>query len=353
LPPVRKRRKKSPDQKTLEDVWKIARRKAFLGRVEKSPVLRRLFHLLTMGMQQVQVARSLGKTRQYISNELAEAMACGLMERKGEGSGICTWDPAPDLLAAMGIGGGLWFSGEVHNFRMTFTWKGNRIKDLARDRRTGYIRTMPMRGGDRLVYWGWGLEEDGTGLQDVTIQVHPRTLLAYVSNPGHVEARDEPEAEQKIRVAVEGAVAEWARLQGVYGDPVEVSRRGKLVTRPHIAWKGDREGPLAPYVGQQVGPFWVDKSPQENADPDHVHLETTSAPHATALDNMINVVGDPAVAAAMKAMPEALADVHGLLAHVQGGASRDARDQQKDAFFMSVMTRLMDRMDGIEKQVRK
>ena len=270
-------------------------------------------------------------------------MACGLMERNGEGP-LPGWCLAPELQDA--IGNEERTFAEVHNFRLKFHWKGNGIGGLARDRRTGFIRVSPMRGGERLVFWNYM-----QGYPDVTIQVHPHTLLAYVANPGHVEARDEPEAEVKMREAVEKGVAEWARLQGVYGDGVQVSGKGELVTHPHIAWKGSRDGPLAPYIGQKIGEFWVDKSPQENGDPEHIHLETTSRPHATALDNMINVVGDPAVAAALKTMPEALADVHGLLAHVQGGADKKARDEQERAFIMSFMSRMMDRMDTIEKRV--
>jgi len=335
-------RKIGNGQKSLEEVWQQARREKYLGRVRDSPALKKLFRCLNTGMAQVQVARALGKTRQAVGKEVREAVDCGLLEGDGEGP-VREWTIAPELMGAVGNGGRR-FYGEVHNFRLKFSWGGTTMDRLATDRRSGFIRMSPMRGGDRPVYWTSGRPEDPV----VTIQVHPGSLLAYVANPGHVEAEDLDQVEEQMKEAIGRAVTEWARLQSVYADPVEVSRSGRLVTEPHIALLGSREGPLAEYIGQKIGAWWVDKSPQEHGDPEHVHLETKDRAAATALDRTINLVENPEVAESIQAVPEIRADLHALAAHIQGAGNVQAQLTQALTWMMARDREIKERLDRIE-----
>jgi hypothetical protein len=243
---------------------------------------------------------------------------------------------------------------------------------LSRDRRAGYLKSWKPRGPERLLYRIPGRVDMG----DVTIEAHPGSLVAYYSAHQEVVAESVKSAEALILTSIHEAVLRFVVAQARFGNRMDLESptSGKAtaealqalqVTATHYAFKASRAGPLGAMVGQRAGPWWVDGSPRDEGDPDHIEVETQDLPEATDLDQAIRAVkaGPPATAgpeilAAMEmrlrpleAMGERVEAIHAM---VSSGTTLEYKYHQVVGILAQTMGHLekaLGRIERLEKKV--
>jgi hypothetical protein len=256
-----------------------------------------------------------------------------------------------------------------HNIRLKYriTMQGG---PLSRDKRAGYLKSWKPRGPERLMYWIPGRADMGS----VTIEAHPGSLVGYYSAHQEVVAENMAACEALILTSIHEAVLRFVTLQARYNcrldleapttkDPAAL--KAIQVTDTHYPFPASRNGPLGALVGQRVGPWWVDGSPADAGDPDHIEVETKDLMEATDLEN-----GLKAIQAAGRAPtgPDLLRElekrlspiellttkVEAIHAMVSSGTTLQARYDQVVGILAGTMghlERAMVRIDKLEKKV--
>ncbi len=174
----------------------------------------------------------------------------------------------------------------VHNIRLKYTYGLDGTINTSR--KTGYIKSWAMRGGDRHKF----LIPGRTGYPDIMIDVHPGTLIAYPDGGQTMAAETVEEVETVTRAAIHEAITEFAGRQTRHGVRIAIHRpanTGRQVTQTHYGFPFPDNSPYAAEQTRLPG-FWIDHSPEGHGLPGHAEIETLNSGAASALDAGIHKI---------------------------------------------------------------
>jgi len=227
---------------------------------------------------------------------------------------------------------------------------------LSRDKRAGYLKSWKPRGPERLMYWVPGRADMGS----VTIEVHPRSLVGYYSAHQGVVAENMVAAEALILVSIHEAILRFVTLQARFSCRIDLEApttkdpaalKAIQVTATHYPFPASRKGPLGAMVGQRVGPWWVDGSPADAGDPDHIEVETSDPVEATDLEAGLKAIQ---AAGRVPAGPDLLhpielltSKVEAIHAMVSSGTTLQARYDQ----VVGILAATLGRLERLENRV--
>ena len=220
----------------------------------------------------------------------------------------------------------------VHNIRRKYSVV-SLSQQVSTDQRAGFMKSWEPRGGTRYKFWYSGK----AGEPSVTIDVHPKTIVAYPDAGQSVIAETIAEAEDKTNIIVHNAVQKFILRQQKLGVHIQIEEVGKTISDTHYGF-AMQKGTVYAEAGTTLKDFWVDGSPQELGNPDLVEAETRNREKATPLDIGLQTIS---------ALPEALkelekiapltTEVHTVLAHIQSGQSVDNRVNQLIIMFAEML----------------
>jgi len=174
----------------------------------------------------------------------------------------------------------------VHNVRLKFPITVSGSIALGK-KDTGYILSWEPRGGTRHKFCIKGT----AGRPDITIDVHPNSLVAYPDAGQTVYAASIEESKALIISTIEKAVNTFIEQQKEFGTEIEIQnlslagKVGKLITKPHFGFK-HRTGGIT--QGQTIiQDCWDDDSPTKNGEKGYSEFETENEVAATALDSAV------------------------------------------------------------------
>lgn len=205
------------------------------------------------------------------------------------------------------------------------------------DKRTGYQKSKHMRGGDRPKYWYPGK----SGLPSVSIEVHPKTIVAYVDKGQKIVARSKEEAEKMGWYAIFEAKNKFIEQQALFGIHFEIENVGQQIGKTHAGLVIREDGPFAKETPVTPG-IWIDRSVEKELGPGYAEVEMHG-------DNPLVTRVEKGLFAIEKCpdIPEALrelqkigsltSEVHSVLAHIQSGQSVDNRLNQLIMMFGQVL----------------
>jgi hypothetical protein len=234
---------------------------------------------------------------------------------------------------------------------------------LSRDRRAGYLKSWKPRGPERLLYRIPGRVDMG----DVTIEAHPGSLVAYYSAHQEVVAESVKSAEALILTSIHEAVLRFVVAQARFGNRMDLESptSGKAtaealqalqVTATHYAFKASRAGPLGALVGQRAGPWWVDGSPRDEGDPDHIEVETKDLPEATDLDQAIKAVkagGSHGLLGPLEALTAKVEALTPTMEAIQAMMTAGSTLQYKFDQLVGILAAALGREERLEKKVEE
>ncbi len=338
-------------QQTFDDVRAVAA-VSVLNRTQQK-VLKLLAHQMT----QSQIAYRLKISRQYVNQIVNRLCRLGVLKRsdKTPGRYNIMYD-VPDHLrqqvekAAPEVQVS---ACRVHNIRLKYSYDIDGAGTVNTGRKTGFIKSWRMRGGERHKFEVKGRP----GYPDITIDVHPGTLIAYPDGGQTMAAETVEEVETVIKAAIHEAVMAFAGTQIRHGVRMTVHRpntTGKQVTDTHYGFPFPD---ISPYAASQtlLPGFWIDHSPEAHGMPGHAEIETLNAGAASALDAGIHKIMNLDTVLA-RAIPSAMCEfmertlspqLQAIQALQQGGITL----QQKVDNLTQILAAMMMRNERLEAQI--
>jgi len=245
----------------------------------------KIINLLGTGeMTQSQIAKRIGVTRQYVNQLVKKLETYNLISKSDKTpSGYNIWykltghlkkqieKKTPDSKVT---------ACRVHNVRLKYSY--DIAGDFSKDKRTGYLLSWQMRGGDRHKYY----VKSRSGLPDITIDVHPKTIVAYPDAKSQIYAESIEEAETIIKTSIHEAVLSFLQKQRSFGTDIEIDtpqHTGKQITNTHYGFEFSKHAPHAQPQTILEG-FFIDGSPEANGKPGMWEVETLDPAKATAMD---------------------------------------------------------------------
>lgn len=253
---------------------------------------KKIIKLLDLELTQSQIAKRLNLSRQYVCKFVRKLLEKGLIEQseKTPTAYNCMYNLIPQLKRQIEAHTKeVQFSAcRVHNVRLKYpvTVSG----DIALDKKkTGYLLSWEMRGGTRHKF----CIEGTAGRPDITIDVHPNSLVAYPDAGQTVYAESIEASKALIISAIREAVSEFIEQQNRFGTEIEVhnpSVAGKLISKIHYGFNF-RTGGIADEQTTIEG-FWNDNSPTKNGEKGYSEFETENKAAATALDSAVIAISE-------------------------------------------------------------
>lgn len=171
----------------------------------------------------------------------------------------------------------------VHHIRLKYSYKC--IGNICTDYRTDFCSSWEMRGGTRYKFFVQGKG----GKPDVTIDVHPKTIVAYPDAGQTVYAESIEESKTIITAAIHEAVLKFQQQQELFGTKIDIknpSLVGKLISKAHAGFKFLKNTPFAQEQTKIEG-CWIDSSPEKNGEKGYAEFETDDEEIAAPLDQSI------------------------------------------------------------------
>ena len=290
-------------QQTFDDVRAVTA-VSVLNRTQQK-VLKLLAHQMT----QSQIANRLKITRQYVNQIVSRLSRLGILKKSQQTPGRYNiiYD-VPDHLKRQveQAAPEVHISAcRVHNIRLKYTYDIDGPGTVHTGRKTGFIKSWRMRGGDRHKFQVKGRP----GFPDITIDVHPGTLIAYPDGGQTMAAETVEEVETVIKAAIHEAAMAFEGMQIRHGVRMTVHRpnnTGKQITETHYAFPFPDAAAYA--TGQTRLPgFTIDGSPKDHGMPGYSEIETQNAGAAYALDAGIHKIFNLDSILA-RAIPSAMSD---------------------------------------------
>jgi len=231
----------------------------------------------------------------------------------------------------------------------------NQTAPPSKDKRTAYLKSWSPRGGERYKYWYPGK----AGLPSITIDVHPKTIVAYMDKGQSIVARTKEEAEQMAWYALYQAKDKFIEQQSLFGITFEIENVGIQIGKAHGGLVIREDGPWGKDDPVTPG-IWKDNSVNKELGPGFCEIEMfNDNPHLTRVEKGLFAI-EQLPETIRTAMPEAFADlekigpltseVHTVLAHIQSGQSVDARVNQLILMFGDVLKQQHKILDVLAKQ---
>ena len=310
---------------------------------------RKVVSLINCGLCQAEIARKLQVSRSYVNQVIKRLESLGLVQRidthktkPGKRAYTLFYELSPELKQR--IKGERvaepFTSCRVHNQRMKIAWSST--TPVSTDKRTAYSKSWTMRGGARHKYWFVGK----AGLPSVTLDVHPKTIVAYCDKKQFIVAETPAEAMDIGWRAIYQAIDKFVELQGRFGVKVEMAHTGETIGKPHGGFVGSESPVMA--EGVTTPHWWIDRSQESELGPGHPELETDIPESMTRLDGLIKM--SEALPTAMKEITDKLnpmsTSLLQVMAMMQGGITISQQYEQ----MVNFMTKALDEMAAIRKE---
>lgn len=338
-------------QLTLSEVSSV---RQFKGLTENQ---RKVVSLVGAGLCQADIARKLKFSRAYVNQVIKRLESENLIQRIDTHKGkpwtrqyTLFYTISPELQSRVnGDKVALPFTScRVHNLRVKIPWSSD--KPLSTDKRAMWTKSWEMRGPMRHKYWFIGK----AGMPSVTLDVHPKTIVAYVDKKQFIVAENPEQAMEVGWRAIYQAVDLFVEKQERFGIRVETAHTGTTVGKPHGGFVGTESKVME--EGVTKSGWWIDKSVESEVGPGKVELETDIPEGMTRLDKLIKVseeVDIPKLPEMFKGMIDPLNDkMVTLVAQLQGGRPIEQMFQNALDMMLRMMEK-MDRMDAELKELRK
>lgn len=313
---------------------------------------RRIVSLIQCGLCQADIAKKLKFSRAYVCQTVKRLESLGEIKAKpvyekvpGKRSYTKFYELSPDLISRI--------KGErvaepftairLHNFRLKVSII-SQSKDISLDKRASYEKSWTMRGGPRHRFWYSGK----AGMPTVSLDIHPKTIVAYTDKGQRIAAKDDKEAEAIGWRSIYAAIDLFVEQQSKFGVQIEIERVGKKLGKLHggfsISENIEKEGVHIPG-------WWIDRSDmRETGKPE---VESDIPENYSRLDQLIKVseqVDLTAMPTAMKEINEKLnplsQNVLQVQAMLQGGITISQQYEQ----MLNFMTKVLDEMAQMRKE---
>src|SRR5512137_1743374 len=313
---------------------------------------RKIVSLVNCGLTQAQIAQKLGFSRAYINQQIKRLLSFNLIQRvethpsiEGKREYTHFYELSPELKGRIGNNkpDEPFTACRVHNLRMKVKIV-SQSKPVSIDKRASYSKSWTMRGGDRHKFWFSGK----AGMPSVTLDVHPKTIVAYVDKKQMIVARTPTEAEDIGWRAIYQALDQFIELQSRFGVQVEVEHVGKVIGKVHGGFVGS-DSPVME-EGVRTKNWWIDRSQEAELGAGHPELETDLLGGMTRLDNLIKVSEQ----VDLVKLPEMFKDIVNPIAAnvlqvqamVQGGIGISQQYEQ----MLNFMTKVLEEMQEIRRE---
>ena len=231
----------------------------------------------------------------------------------------------------------------VHNLRMRVSVI-SLSAPVSTDKRANYSKSWNMRGGARHKFWFSGK----AGMPSVTLDIHPKTIVAYVDKKQTIVAKTPDEAQDIGWRSIYQALDKFIELQSRFNVIVETAHTGTVIGKPHGGFVGSDSPAME--EGVQTKNWWIDRSQEAELGPGHPELETDQPGGMTRLDNLIKVseqVDLVALPEMFKGMIDPLnQNVLSVMAQLQGGITISQQYEK----MLNFMTHVMNEMAEMRKE---
>ena len=312
---------------------------------------RKIIALVNEQLCQADIARKLGFSRAYVCQTIKK-LEPHLLQRvithptkPGKRTYNLFYELSPELKARV--------KGEraeepltscrVHNLRMKFSIVSQSNK-ISTDKRTSFSKSWFMRGkSERFKFWFMGK----AGMPSVTLDVHPKTIVAYVDRKQFIAARTPEEAKEIGWRAIYAAIDSFVQQQAKFNVRIETEHTGTTIGKPHGGFVGTDSPVMKEGVTRKD--WWIDKSIESEVGPGKVELETDNKDGMTRLDNLIKVSETlPSLPEMFKGMIDPIhADITALSAHIQGGNTIQYQINQQNTLIL----KLIEHITNLEKKL--
>jgi predicted transcriptional regulator len=316
---------------------------------------RKIVSLVNCGLTQSQVADKLGFSRAYINQQIKRLLSFNLIQRiethpsiEGKRDYTHFYELSPELKQRIGTNKPeeTFTSCRVHNLRLKVPVI-SLSAPVSTDKRASYSKSWQMRGGTRHKYWFSGK----AGMPSVTLDVHPKTIVAYVDKKQLIVAKTPAEAEDVGWRAIYHALDQFVELQSRFGVVIEVAHTGTVIGKVHGGFVGTDSPAME--QGVKTKEWWIDRSQEAELGPGHPELETSNKDGMTRLDNLIKVseqvdlVGLPEM---FRGMIDPLnQNIQSVVAQLQGGRPVEAMFQQA----VGLLAQMMEKMNRMEDEIQE
>lgn len=228
-------------------------------------------------LTQAQIARRVGCNKSTVSRTIAKLIKFGLLQPSPKTGYTCRWyKGSPDLRTGRDL-----VVSRPHNYQLKYQIL-HTDGDLSLDPvSVGYYKPWKPRGDVRYKFL-WGCDSPGSA--NITIDVHPHTIIAYPDGKQELSAPSLEILNTRVLLETHEAVTSWVRAQFWQGCKIEINKPevcGELITRPHVAFRGS-SGLID--QGVTLPGWWTDHS---HGIPE---VETDQWQDATTLDEAIRTI---------------------------------------------------------------
>jgi len=312
---------------------------------------RKILSLLNCDCCQATIALRIKKSRAYVNQTVKKWESEGLIQaheiypkEPGKRSYTKFYQLSPELKARLN-GDKVaepFTSVRMHYFRLKVTII-SQSKEIALDKRAKYEKSWMMRGGLRHRFWYIG----NSGMPHVSLDIHPKTIVAFVDRGQRIIARDDQEATAIGWRSIYQAIDLFVEKQSQFGVQVDIEKVGKPLGKPH---GGFAIGEKTAKQGITIPGWWIDQSDKEMS---YAEVETDKPGSISRLDNLIKIseeVDLTAMPTAMKEINEKLnplsTSILQVQAMLQGGVGISTQYEQ----MLNFMTKVLDEMAQIRKE---
>lgn len=320
---------------------------------------RKIIALISCKLTQTDIAARLKFSRPYVNQVIKKLESLNLVKRintqKAPG-GTRHYNYFYEVSSEALVPDQPFTACRVHNIRKKFKIL-QQSGPISTDKHTSYSKSWTMRGGPRHKFWYPGR----AGFPSVTIDVHPKTLVAYIDKGQFVTARDIEQAKEISWYAILQAKEKFIEQQERFGVHLGVEPVGEDIAKIHYGFLFDERSPIAQENISLPG-WWIDKSPEEKLGQHIREVETDRPGEAYPLENGIRNIQklpDTVKASIHEAMPEAMkefeksfgpltSEIHTVMAHLQSGEPLQYKVDQLVVMFAKVLeqqSQILDRMN--------
>jgi DNA-binding MarR family transcriptional regulator len=313
---------------------------------------KKIISLINFGQCQANIAERMKFSRAYICTEIKKLESAGLIKTipiypKEPGKRQYTKFYELSPIAKSQIQKNApeeWFTAaRMHYIRMKFHII-SQSNLVSLDKRAEYSKSWNMRGGARHKFWF----RSKSGMPSVTLDIHPKTIVAYVDKKQRIPAHSSEEATQIGWRSLYQAIDKFIELQSRFNVQIDIDHVGIPLGNPH----GGFDGKNVPVMEEGVTkPGWrVDKSTEAELGPGTFELESEDKKAITRLDKLIEVsekVDIVALPEMFRGMIDPLnQNIVQVQAMMQGGITISAQYEQ----MLNFMTKVLSEMQEMRKE---
>jgi hypothetical protein len=256
-----------------------------------SPNQKKIISLISHGMCQATISQRMKVSRAYICTEIKKLESRDLIKAvdiypkvPGKRSYTKFYELSQQAKGQIQKGAPeeQFTACRIHNLRMRVSVI-SLSAPVSTDKRANYSKSWNMRGGERHKFWFSGK----AGMPSITLDIHPKTIVAYVDKKQTIVAKTPTEAEDIGWRAIYAALDKFIELQSRFNVIVETAHTGTVIGKPHGGFVGS-DSPVME-EGVRTKNWWIDRSQEAELGPGHPELETDVPENMTRLDNLIKV----------------------------------------------------------------